>query len=227
MLGSKCSQCGSYPQKVTNAVQELWRELRTWKPGPQISHRESITFTGLAFLYYLYLSYRIFLHLGMLAVYNHWRGRGTLAATYTQMIQKNENIIHIYVHIYTHTYGRRIWKKEMCSKCKYLCYNFMSICIWNIPFLMIEKQVSMTQSPSLGDSDGWGWSTDQSLSVFHLEGSWVVIAVSVETNRTLHLNPYHAPSLPFLPLPPPPSCCDSSFPWLCLNLLSTAESLSG
>lgn len=53
-----------------------------------------------------------------------------------------------------------------------------------------------------------------------MEGSQGVIATSIETDRTLHLNPNHAPSLPFFPPPlPPPTWQFSSS--LYLNLLST------
>lgn len=64
-----------------------------------------------------------------------------------------------------------------------------------------DREIS---APCLGERDGCGWSTDQSLSVSHMEGSQGVIATSIKTDRTLHLNPNHAPSLPFLPLPPLP-----------------------
>lgn len=36
----------------------------------------------------------------MLAVYKHWREREILAATYTQMIEKNENIIYVCIYIW-------------------------------------------------------------------------------------------------------------------------------
>lgn len=61
------------------------------------------------------------------------------------------------------------------------------------------------KAPCLKGNDGWGLSTDQSLSIFYLEDSQVAIAVSIEIDKILPLNPSHAPSLPFLPLSPPPS----------------------
>lgn len=51
--------------------------------------------------------------------------------------------------MYTHMGGGYGERGGMCRRCKYLCCNFMSICIWNVPSLTIEK-VSTAQSPMSG-----------------------------------------------------------------------------
>lgn len=117
--------------------------------------------------------------------------------------------------MYVHTYGRRMLE-ETCNKCKYLCCDFMSICIWNRPFPMIEKQVPHVWERGIGVG---GVQTSHYLfPTWKVLREWLLPQLRLtEPFISIPTMPPLSPFFLFLLLLPR----DSSLPLLYLNLLST------